>query len=85
MALKATISNSEKFLLRDLKRLSCILEVLLHLQGEDIKCAPKRQIVRLKIILISNCWNYQMVLTVIMSSLKTHEIKWCWKFGMKKN
>ena len=47
-----------------------LLEVLLH----------RRQIARLKFILISNCQNYQMASTVIMLSLKTRQINWCYNF-----
>ena len=48
-----------------------LLEKLLHLKGNNVKCSHKRQIARLQIILISNYQSYQMPSTVIMLSLKT--------------
>ena len=48
-----------------------LLEVLLQLQENHVKCSHRRQIAILKFILISNCQNYQMASTVITLSLKT--------------
>ena len=72
MASKATLDNSGKRLLSNEKRLSCVLEVLLHLQGKNVKYCHKSQIARLHNILIFICQNYKMASTVTMSSLKTH-------------
>ena len=54
---KATLNNNRKRLLSNGKLL---LEVLLHLYGNNVKYSHKRQIAKLQIILISNCQNYQM-------------------------
>ena len=67
MALKATISNSDKGLLPNVKRFPCVLKVLLHLQRKNVKCSHRRRIARLQIILTSNFRNYQMASTVIIS------------------
>ena len=57
-----------------------LLEVLLQLQENHVKCSHRSQIARLKFILISNCQNYQMTSTVITLSLKTRQINWCYNF-----
>ena len=64
MVLKATLNNSDKRLLWNGNRFSCVLEVLLH-EGIVLNVL-KRQIARLQIILISNCLNYQMASMVII-------------------
>ena len=59
--------------------------LLEKLKANNVKCSHKRQIARLQIILISNCQKYQIVSTVIMSSVKTDQINWCCSFGANNN